>query len=174
MRILAEKVALERLRSVKDELRSNVAVYEKNAKACATCNTPGACCLDEHFVNVRISRLEAVAIANVIDELPAVRRAAIDARIAQTEGRSTYPCPLYEKSSGCLVHDEAKPVPCMIHACYERAEDLPPEDLQDAAEMTIDRLNQRVYGSAGPLTPIPAAVQAARLRTRRMKAVTKP
>ncbi|MFL6373906.1 MAG: hypothetical protein ACJ73D_04480 [Pyrinomonadaceae bacterium] len=181
MKRLSETSALPRLRKIKDELRSQASVYEQNASSCATCLTPGACCLDEHFVNVHISRLEAVAIATVLDQLPAIRRAAAEERIANTASRlskngglraATFACPLYEKGTGCLVHDEAKPVPCILHGCYQRAEDLPPDSLQDIAESAVNRLNERVYGHS-TFEPLPVAVHAI-LRTRRMKAMTSP
>src|SRR5437868_4283925 len=161
MRPLSRTTALDRLARLREEFRAHIVEhYEPRAKPCATCDSPGACCLDEHFVNVRISRLEAVAITNVIDQLPSIRRAAVQERIANTaslltenpkEHGSTFACPLYEKSTGCLVHAGAKPVPCISHACYERPEDLPPDDLQDAAELAIDKLNVRVY--AKPAQP---------------------
>jgi hypothetical protein len=171
LRIISKEKALSTLQALKDQLRADVAPYETNAQSCSTCDTPGACCLDEHFVNVRISRLEAIAITNVIDRLPAIRRAAVEERITNSSrrltGRSdaagTFACPLYEKGTGCLVHDEAKPVPCIVHACYDRREDLPPDTLQDAAELAISRLNERVYGNALPLDPLPIAISKLRL-----------
>lgn len=167
MRIRSQTKALEQLQAVTDDLRAKVADYERRANSCATCDTPGACCLDEHFVNVRISRLEAVAITNVIDQLPPIRRAAVEERIFNTASKlnkhndahmPTFACPLYEKATGCLVHHEAKPVPCIIHACYDSQEDYPPDSLQDAAELAIDRLNHRTYSKAAPLAPLPIAL----------------
>ena len=172
MKILSQSKALEQLKALKADLRTQVASFEHRAQPCATCNTPGACCLDEHFVNVRISRLEAVAITNVLDQLPAIRRAAVQERIANAASQllkraddhtPTFACPLYEKNTGCLVHHEAKPVPCIIHACYERQEDLPPDALQNVAELAIDRLNDRTYGKSTPLAPLPIALFKLRL-----------
>lgn len=171
MRILSQTTALDQLKALKADLRAEVAAYEHHAQPCATCDTPGACCLDEHFVNVRISRLEAVAIRNVIDRLPAIRRAAVQERIANAASQllkraddhtPTFACPLYEKSTGCLVHNEAKPVPCIVHACYDRPDDLPPDTLQNAAELTIHRLNHRTYATPTPLTPLPLALSTAK------------
>jgi hypothetical protein len=180
MKAVSETIALTRLRRIKDRLRADVVGYESNAKDCARCDTPGLCCLDAHFVNVQISRLEAAAIADVIARLQPIRRAAVNERINETvlalePGKKTFACPLYESATGCLVHDDAKPVPCMIHACYQSAGDLPPDDLQDAAELTIDRLNAAVYGRSVPLEPLPIAVQAAITSRRRIKkAITRP
>ena len=171
MKILSQTTALDQLKALKADLRAEVAAYEQHAQPCATCNTPGACCLDEHFVNVRISRLEAVAITNVIDQLTPIRRAAVQERIANTASKlakyddtsaPAFACPLYEKGTGCLVHHEAKPVPCIIHACYDRPDDLPPDTLQNAAELTIHRLNHRTYATPTPLTPIPLALSTAK------------
>jgi hypothetical protein len=171
-RMISEINALDRLSLLKTRLRSDVGVYEQKARPCSSCDTPGACCLDEHFVNVRISRLEAVAISKVIERLPVIRRAAVEERISNSSSQlamgrktATFACPLYEKGTGCLVHHEAKPVPCMIHACYDKREDLPPDELQDAAELAIDKLNERVYGRATALQPLPIAVSKARSET---------
>jgi len=173
VKILSETAGLTRLTRLKDELRGRVASYERVAKRCSLCETPGACCLDEHFVNVRISRLEAVAIARVIERLPSIQRAGVEERITNAAAEllardghvETYACPLYEKGTGCLVHRDAKPVPCMVHACYERQQDLPPDELQDGAELAIDRLNERVYSRAKELEPLPIAVAKARSKT---------
>ena len=165
MRFISEAKGLISLKAQKDALRSTVAAYETHGQPCSTCDTPGACCLDEHFVNVRISRLEAVAITNVIDRLPTIQRIAVHERIADSAAdlaanpdTSTFACPLYDKTTGCLVHDEAKPVPCIVHACYATPDDLPPDALQDAAELAIDKLNTRVYAKPTPLEPLPLAV----------------
>ena len=170
MKILPERKALETL----NEIRTNYAAvirsdYEHRAKSCVTCDTPGACCLDEHFVNVHISRLEAVAICDVIEKLEPEKRVQIAERVdaaIQKYGLSgsdgnlnTFACPLYEKGSGCLVHAEAKPLPCIQHACYETAGDLPPDELLDAAETAVDVLNRRVYRSPQPFLPLPVAIK---------------
>jgi hypothetical protein len=74
------------------------------------------------------------------------------------ERSETYACPLFEKGIGCLVHEVAKPLPCIAHACYERKEDLPPEDLLAEKETEIANLNERVYGEL-TLLPLPVAVK---------------
>ena len=164
MKLISKEAALTKLRTLKDDLSSAVAPYETKAQPCSTCSTPGACCLDQHFVNVRISKLEAIAINEVINKLPVIRRAAVHERITNTAAHltetnnATYACPLYEKGTGCLVHDEAKPVPCILHACYESESDLPPDELQNAAELTIDKLNTRVFGRSTPLEPLPIEI----------------
>jgi hypothetical protein len=165
MKLIPKARALTTLKQIKDDLNTRVAPYESKAQPCSTCDTPGACCLDEHFVNVHISKLEATAINEVINKLPAIRRAAVHERISNTASQlenktdTTYACPLYEKGTGCLVHHEAKPVPCIIHACYANREDLPPDALQDAAELAIDKLNTRVFARSQPLEPLPVAVK---------------
>ena len=61
MKTLSEKQALIKLRELKNDLRANIKQnYEHRAKDCGTCETKGACCLDAHFVNVHITKLEAV------------------------------------------------------------------------------------------------------------------
>jgi len=170
MRFLTEKKALELLRGIRQGLAREVAVgYEHRAKSCLTCDTPGACCLDEHFVNVRISRLEAAAISHVLRSLSAEKQAEINERAdiavekyglnADGGALRTFACPLYEKGTGCLVHHDAKPLPCIQHACYENAADLPPDELLDRAEASVDALNRRTYRTAQPLLPLPVAIR---------------
>jgi len=173
MKKLSETTALEKLAHLKREFRSFIATeYEHKAKACAECDTPGACGLDAHFVNVRISRLEAVAIVNTLKAFPAhegeklfdknERTVEIFRLDEESEGDCrTYACPLFDRVKGCLVHDRAKPLPCIHHACYENKEDLPPDELLDVAEAAVERLNGRVYGASGPLLPLPVAVRNA-------------
>ena len=171
MRPISQRKALVQLTRLTEGLRRYVAeTYEHRAASCLTCPTPGACCLDEHFVNVRISRLEAVRIGRALDHLPPSVRKHVWQRIADAidlyglidaGGRSeqTFACPLFEQGTGCLVHDSGKPVPCVMHACYEEAADLPPDSLQDEAELGIARLNDRVYGRQEQLLPIPVALR---------------
>jgi hypothetical protein len=173
MTILSEKNGLERLREIKDRYRTAISIsYEHNARSCALCPTPGACCLDEHFVNVRISRLEAMAIRRVLEALPEEHRGQVYRRVdmaIETYGldagadpfEATFACPLFEKGVGCLVHSSAKPLPCIHHACYEREEDVPPDELLDEAQLAVDRLNRRAFGRGLPILPLPVAVRSA-------------
>jgi Fe-S-cluster containining protein len=156
MKPLSEKQALKKLRAVKDDFRVFVKQnYEHRAKDCETCETQGACCLDAHFVNVHITRLEAVLIDEELRKLSAEKQTKIYRRIAETVEKydlkaagdtfqKTFACPLFEKGTGCLVH-AVKPVPCIQHACYERREDLPPDELQAETEEKIERLNEQTY-----------------------------
>lgn len=164
MKKLAENEALKKLVQIKTKYRSEIHEYEAQAKSCLTCETQGACCLDAHFVNVHITRLEAAAMNTLIDGLGAEQSAAVRERIETTIDQygleeteesfsKTFACPLFEKGTGCLVHS-AKPVPCIQHACYDRFEDLPPDLLQEEAERKIDLLNRRTYGTSNWL-PLP-------------------
>ncbi len=141
--------------------------YEHRAKDCLTCDTKGACCLDAHFVNVHITRLEAAAIRRVIGSLPNADE--VDGRIETVIAKysldderdsfaKTYACPLFEPAVGCLVHNEGKPLACISHACYERREDLPPDELQQRREREVEKLNDAVYGSA-VWQPLPIAIR---------------
>ncbi|MEP6847513.1 MAG: hypothetical protein ABI999_01565 [Acidobacteriota bacterium] len=163
MKFVSEKEGIGRLSGIREAFRAKIAGdFEHRAKPCITCETPGACCLDAHFVNVRISWLEAAAIRVALSRLGPEFQARVYARIeCAADGlseRETYACPLFEKGIGCLVHDDAKPLPCIQHACYERKEDLPPDELLEEAERRIDRLNQRVYGTAGAIMPLPVTL----------------
>ncbi len=174
MRLISEQKALERLKRLRSDLKTQIAeTYEHRAKSCLTCETPGACCLDAHFVNVHISRLEAVAIKQTLDSLPIEERNNVYDRIDATIAKyglkpngdtfdQTYACPLFEKGTGCLVHNTGKPVACTMHACYENKADLPPSELQVKQELLIDRLNDRTYARSQPLLPIPVAIQRGR------------
>lgn len=171
MKYLSETKAIESLREVRESFAEEIRKgFEHKAKPCSVCESPGKCCLDEHFVNVRISRLEAVAIANAVKEFPdAIRARVIDridssiAKYALLDDRDdeikTYSCPLFESGIGCLVHETAKPLPCIAHACYENEKDLPPDELLAEREIEIEKLNEKTYGKAEPLRPIPVAVK---------------
>ncbi len=161
MRRLGESSGIERLAAIRDEFRWDIAErFEHRAKTCSSCETPGACCLDEHFVNVRINRLEASAIRKAVGEMPDDVRSAIGARLERIDHDAEfYACPLYESGVGCLVHETAKPLPCIAHACYERPEHLPPDELLSSREREIDRLSRQVYGRGEPLRPIHTALR---------------
>jgi len=167
-KIVSETNALRKLNGIRERFRESISNgYEHRAKPCSSCPTFGACCSDEHFVNVRISRLEATAIKRTLDDLNAEHRADILRRTDQTVDKycleenpsATYSCPLFERGKGCLVHHTAKPLPCINHACYEHREDLPPDSLLDEAEIAVERLNQKVYGRSLPLISLPIAIK---------------
>ena len=171
MRSLSETRALQKLQELKFKFTRDVRTgYEHRAKDCGTCDTPGACCLDAHFVNVHITLLEAKAIMTVIDRPPKEKQLEVHARVENTipkyelsgEGDSfarTFACPLFEKGTGCLVHHEGKPLPCIAHACYENREDLPPDDLVVEREGLVGKLNELVYRKPATWLPLPVAVR---------------
>ena len=165
MKIASETHALEKLHQLKSDFAARIRTgYEHRAKSCATCETPGACCLDAHFVNVQITRLEAVAVRRVLDDLP--NRDAVMARVERaidrfdltSEGKEFYACPLFEKGVGCLVHERGKPIPCISHACYENKEDLPPDHLVMEQECLVEELNERTYRTPTTWLPLPVAL----------------
>lgn len=168
MKLLSETSALEIALQIKAEHRAKVRDgYEMRAKDCVTCETKGACCLDAHFVNVRVSRLEALLMWKELKQLPPEKLKSVSRRIEEAIGRfrlgeggpeRTYACPLFEKEAGCLVH-AVKPVPCVQHACYERKEDLPPNSLLEDAETKLDDLTAKTYGKSLLSHPIPVAIK---------------
>ena len=80
MKALSEPAALARLQREKRAYQSHIKlVYEPAARSCRACLTPGVCCTDAHFVNVHITRLEAVAIRDTLARTP---RLTDDARRA--------------------------------------------------------------------------------------------
>lgn len=170
MQRLTEAAALARLRREKSAYQTVIKLdYERAARPCRACPTPGACCTDAHFVNVHITRLEAVAVRETLRRTPRLderaRRAVYEraretvARYGLTAARDTfaqtYSCPLFAPGVGCLVHARAKPAPCVQHACYDRWEDVPPVELQWRAESRVERLNERAYGAAWEWLPLP-------------------
>lgn len=166
MKTLSETNALKKLRNLKSAYKKHIAEnFEHRAKDCLTCETKGVCCLDEHFVNVHITKLEAVLIKKEIQKFSLEKQTEIFARVKTTiekydlksEGDSfekTFACPLFEKDVGCLIHN-VKPVPCIQHACYERREDLPPDELQTDMEGEIERLNEQTYRKSAQWLPLP-------------------
>lgn len=167
MKTLAQTKALQTLKALKTAYQTQIQEnFEHKAKDCLTCPVQGSCCTDAHFVNVHITRLEAVAIKKVLKNLGTEKSMKVFERVEQTieeydlnrEGdffAQTYACPLFEKGIGCLVHREAKPAPCIQHACYENKEDLPPDRLQTEAEVKIEKLNKQVYRKTALWLPLP-------------------
>jgi hypothetical protein len=171
MKTIGQEAALAALKRLKDDFRVEIASgYEHRAKSCDTCETFGACCLDEHFVNVHITELEAVAIVRALEALSPIKKQAVLLRVEDAieayeliaEGDTfskTFACPLFEKESGCLVHTEGKPLACINHACYERKEDVPPDKILEAAEGKVERLNSRFYRRPTKWLPLPIAIR---------------
>ena len=167
MKTVSEKQGLQKLQKLKTEFQTRVReTYEHRAKSCQTCETKGACCQDAHFVNVHITRLEAVSIQKELKKLAAEKQTEIYQRIEKTVEkyeldspgdtfRKTFACPLFEKQTGCLVHFSGKPAACIQHACYENEKDLPPDELQAEIESKIERLNERAYKTFARWLPLP-------------------
>ena len=167
---LPEDEALTQLQRVKNSFQRFIKInYEQAAQDCKSCPAPGVCCTDAHFVNVHITRLEAVAIKRTLERTPRLdseQRTAVFGRArdavvryglrASGEGfKQTYSCPLFEKGTGCLVHQRAKPSACIQHACYDDWQDLPPQSLQTRTEHRVEQLNESVYGDNWTWLPIP-------------------
>ena len=170
MRKLTEREAVARLKRGKAAFQTHVKLnYEHRALDCRACPTPGVCCTDAHFVNVHITRLEAVAIRETLALTPRLTdegRRAVYARARAAVGRyglsasgdsfgQTFSCPLFVKDVGCLVHQRAKPAPCVQHACYEDWSDVPPLDAQWREERRVEQLNDETYGAAWEWLPLP-------------------
>ena len=170
MRKLTEAEAVARLKRGKAAFQTHIKLnFEHRALDCRACPTPGVCCTDAHFVNVHITRLEAVAIRDALALTPRLgdeERRAVYARARDCVGRygltasgdsfaQTFSCPLFLKGVGCLVHQRAKPAPCVQHACYDSWADVPPLDTQWREERRIEQLNTEAYGAAWEWLPIP-------------------
>lgn len=170
MRKLSENEALARLQRSKAAFQTHVKLnFEHRARDCRACPTPGVCCTDAHFVNVHVTRLEAVAVRETIERTPrltAEERRAVYVRAREAVERygltaagdtfaQTYSCPLFVKDVGCLVHRRAKPAPCIQHACYDDWADVPPPAPQWREERRVEQLNSEVYGAAWDWLPLP-------------------
>ena len=170
MRKLNEAEGVARLKRGKAAFQTHIKLnFEHRAMDCRVCPTPGACCTDAHFVNVHITRLEAVAIRDTLALTPRLTeggrrdvylraRAAVGRYGLSAGGDSfaqTFACPLFVQGAGCLVHQRAKPAPCAQHACYGDWADVPPLDAQWREERRIERLNAEVYGAAWDWLPLP-------------------
>src|SRR5918998_6249076 len=170
MRKLTEAQAVARLKRGKAAFQTHIKLnFEHRALDCRACPTPGVCCTDAHFVNVHITRLEAVAVRDTVLRTPrlaekdrravfARARAAVsryDLRAAGDTYAQTFACPLFAPGTGCLVHARSKPAPCVQHACYDNWEDVPPAGLQWRAESRVERLNEQTYGAAWAWLPLP-------------------
>jgi hypothetical protein len=153
--------------------------FEFAAQDCSVCPTFGACCTDAHFVNVHITRLEAVAIRESIGSNPNLtenEKKSVFKRIKETIEKydlkdagdtfaQTFACPLFAPKIGCLVHSYgAKPAPCIQHACYENKQDLPPDCLQDGVENKIEKLNRAVYREDWRWLPLPLWLDSENLK----------
>lgn len=166
----SERAALAKLQRLKTSYQTSIRrTYERAAEDCRTCPTPGACCLDAHFVNVHITRLEAVHLRETIERTPrlsadekralylrareAVRRYSL--RASGDTFSQTFACPLYNARLGCVAHRRAKPAPCIQHACYSNWEDLPPHALQSRTEHRVEELNTQTYGAGWDWLPLP-------------------
>ena len=167
MKILTETKALNALETLKTDYQNLIKTdYEAKAENCETCPVQGACCLDAHFVNVHITRLEAVAVRQTLEKLGEKKQREIYRRAEETIEKynltsdgdtflQTFACPLFEKGIGCLVHREGKPAPCISHACYKNQADLPPDFLQEQTEKRVENLNKRIYGNCWSWLPLP-------------------
>ena len=170
MRKLTEAEAVARLKRGKAAFQTHIKLsFEHRALDCRVCPTPGVCCTDAHFVNVHITRLEAVAIRDTLALTPRLdeeARRAVYTRARDCVGRygltssgdsfaQTFSCPLFVKDVGCLVHQRAKPAPCVQHACYDTWADVPPLDTQWREERRIEQLNTEAYGAAWEWLPLP-------------------
>jgi hypothetical protein len=170
MRKLSEAEALAKLQRSKAAFQTHVKLnFEHRARDCRACPTPGVCCMDAHFVNVHITRLEAVAVRETVARTPRLAdedRRAVYARARAAVARyglsaagdtfaQTYSCPLFVGGVGCLVHRRAKPAPCIQHACYDDWADVPPAEGQWREERRVEQLNTEVYGAAWAWLPLP-------------------
>lgn len=168
MHKLPETKALIQLRRVKQGFSDYITQnYSAKAKDCRTCTT--VCCQDSSFVNVNITRLEALAIWQTLKNssrissekfqeiIERTRKAVAKYQLKLTGDTfsQTYSCPLFEDGVGCLVHWKAKPAPCIQHGCYDDWRDLPDTKEFSRIERKVEQLNSRVYSDQENYATIP-------------------
>jgi Fe-S-cluster containining protein len=168
MKPISEQEGLVRLRKLKGNFREIIKKrYEYRAKSCRTCEHQGICCLDESFVNVHITKLEAVLILEEIKKMPPEKQKFLKQKNSETvakyglrndDSSKTFACPFFQKGLGCLIHD-VKPLACIQHACYDKEEFLPPDSLQEEYEERIERLNKQVYRKPAIWLPLPVWIE---------------
>ncbi|MEM7234577.1 MAG: hypothetical protein AAF517_20530, partial [Planctomycetota bacterium] len=157
----AESRALTELDRAREPLFRELQVLERN-RDYNKGREPHRCCTRE-FNQMRITPLEANAIAKAFKTRPELRRrlSSVMRRLeralpglSDNDERQNFDCPLLE-GTRCLVHESAKPIGCTAWH--------PPEDGQDArftdtawrTFATRDELNDRVYGKDWKLRVIP-------------------
>ncbi|MFQ5654341.1 MAG: hypothetical protein ACE5GW_06390 [Planctomycetota bacterium] len=119
---------------------------------------PRHVCCTRRFNQMRISSLEAIAIARALERDPGLRRRreeierrilAARRRLKDSERRQNYDCPLLE-GNRCLVHGVAKPIACLAWN--------PGREISEAGWRALerrDRLNDSAVGRGWELKAIP-------------------
>ena len=170
LKLISQTKALQKLETLRAEFRGYIrANFEHKAADCISCNDFGKCCKDKNFVNVRLTKLEAKAIAGEITKLNPLQRDKVISRIKLAASKfrlfsdeddffQSFSCPLFEENIGCLVHNGPKPFACIHHGCYEKAEDLPPDEILDDSEKIIARIERFTYGKSSASLPLPVAL----------------
>lgn len=119
---------------------------------------PAHACCQRSLNQMRISPLEATAIAQAFRDDPALRGklpAVLERlrkelpRLADTTTRQNFDCPLLE-GTRCLVHDHSKPIGC---TAWNPGRELTRAGWKAFAER--DELNDRLYGKNWKLRVIP-------------------
>jgi len=160
----AEDTALAELERIRAPLFRELEVLQGSTSASA--REPAHLCCTRRYNRMRISPLEAKAIAHAFDRDPELRARLPGVlerlerelgRVEDNEERQFFDCPLLEKRL-CLVHDVAKPIGCL--AWHPQSTGVDPE----APEFTSrgwrafeqrDRLNDRFVGKGWKLRVIP-------------------
>ncbi len=125
---------------------------------------PAHACCTRRYNQMRISPLEAKAIAVAFQSDPVLRRKlpkVLDRLVAElpslteSEERQNYTCPLLDNSR-CLVHEKAKPIGCTAwHPETFDADDYRFTRTAWNAFEERDHLNDQLYGRQWKLRVIP-------------------
>jgi len=129
---------------------------------------PAHLCCTRRYNQMRISPLEARAIAEAFGRDPRLRSrlGAVKKRMERElprlrpgEGRQNFDCPLLE-GTRCLVHDTAKPIGCAAwHPESFESEEHRFTSRGWKAFERRDELNDRLYGKSWKLMVIPLWLQ---------------
>ncbi|MFN0057697.1 MAG: hypothetical protein ACKVX7_04500 [Planctomycetota bacterium] len=152
--------ALVELDHARAPLHRELKLIEAEERACppTTPRAPEHLCCTRQFNVMRITPLEAIAIARAFRrnarlksriETVRARIRAEAARLAKTERRQRFECPLLA-GTRCLVHSVAKPIGCLAWN--------PGREYSQAgwdAFLKRDVLNEETFGPRWPLQAIP-------------------
>jgi len=154
--LLRERLALERLARLREELLRELEAIRRDPEYRED-DEPHRSCLRE-LNQMRISPLEALAIARAFRNIPALRARlpGVLRRLGRELGglednteRQNFDCPLLERGL-CLVHRAAKPIGCLA---WNPGKSFTKKGWSAFAERDV--LNDGLYGPQWKLRVIP-------------------
>jgi Fe-S-cluster containining protein len=155
---------MERLARIKEPLHASSRAASEAVRSCAGCD---ARCCKAGLNSMRVSRIEALALArrlgepDLAPEIPAIlerARAEVEKRGLSEESDTTYDCPLLDDENRCMVHGPAQPAGCMTFKPVDDGgcdHDLP---LFHRHYKLVEAAERKALGKRYPALPIPLAL----------------